>query len=127
MKPAHSHAFVNHLLVYSLVAIGFTGSVGLGTVWTRREISLLANENKALATQIAEVERHCQEDAARIAAQEDPATLEQRNIQLALGLVPPEQIIRVTDDPERLLALKRNEGLLSDRPAIMPARIGGPR
>lgn len=127
MRAAHSHAFVNHVLVYSLVAIGFTGSVGLGTVWTRREISLLANENKALTAQIAEVERRCQEDAARIAAQEDPATLEQSNIRLALGLVPPAQVVRVTEDPERLLASKRNEGLLSDRPAILPARICGPR
>lgn len=124
MKSAHSHAFVNHLLVYSLVAIGFTGSVGLGTVWTRRQISLVANENKTLVARLAEVDRRCDETAAQIAAEEDPATLEQRNIQWRLGMVPP-QPVRITDDPEAVLAAKRNRGLFRDGevPVVFPAAL----
>ena len=35
MKKTDTHAFVNQLLVYTLVMICFSGSIGLGTVWLR--------------------------------------------------------------------------------------------
>ena len=35
MNKSDTHAFVNQLLVYTLVMICFTGSVGLSTVWFR--------------------------------------------------------------------------------------------
>lgn len=124
MKTAiSSHGFVSHLLVYSLVAIGFTGSVGLGTVWTRRQISLVANENKALVATLAEVDRRSEEAAEQIAAEEDPANLEQRNIALRLGLHAPVQLVRVSDDPEAVLAAKNNHRVFTDGESPVSFRL----
>ena len=69
------HAFVNQVLVYSLVAICLSGSIGLGTVWMRHQISIVANANKALEARIADVARRCEEASAAIAAEQDPAVL----------------------------------------------------
>jgi Tfp pilus assembly protein PilN len=125
VKTSSSHAFVNSLVVYSLVAIGCTGSVGLGMVWSRRQISVLAQENKALATRIAEIDRLSQELGAEIAEQQDPAALLQRNAQLRLGLVQasPDRQSRLTEDAAIHLASKRNEGLYSDRGAAVSFRV----
>jgi len=117
MKTPSSAAFVNSLLACSLVAIGCTGTVGLGMVWARRQISVLAADNKALATRIAEIDRRCQEIGADIAEEQDPAALLQRNTQWSLGLVPPapEQERRLPGDPAAHLAAKGNRGLFADR------------
>jgi hypothetical protein len=125
MKTFSSRAFVNTLLVYSLVAIGCTGTVGLGMVWSRHQISELARENKALATRIAELGRQTQETSAEIAAQLDPVVLLQRNAQLHLGLVPPAptNLFYSNQDPEMHLAAKHNEGLFADRPANVTFRV----
>ncbi len=125
MNTRSSPAFVNSLLVYSLVAIGCTGSVGLGMVWSRRQISLLAGENKALASRIAEVARQSEETTAEVAAQQDPSALLQRNAEWHLGLVQPadDREQRIAEDPEMRLASKRNSGLFSDRAMPVAFRV----
>lgn len=121
MHRSSNHAFVNQLLVYTLVMICFTGSIGLGTVWMRHQISLTANAAKVLDARIAEVERHINETTAVIEAEQDTAVLKRRNAEWRLGLVQPapEQIVRVQGDPALQLAAKRNRTLYTDRPATV--------
>ena len=71
MKASAAHAFVNQVLVYSLVAIGAGGSIGLGSVWMRHQISLSANASRAIEARIAEVERHAEEIRTAIAQEQD--------------------------------------------------------
>ena len=115
-----SPAFVNSLLVYSLVAIGCTGSVGLGMVWSRHEISALANENKQLTSRITVIDRQCQEVTAEIAAQEDPVALLKSNDRWHLGLQPPapDRLSYVTLDAVMHLAAKGEVGLFNDRAPV---------
>jgi hypothetical protein len=116
MRPTSNHAFVNQLLVYTLVMICFTGSLGLGTVWMRHQISLAANATKVLDARIAELDRRLNETRAVLEAEQDPAVLKQRNAEWHLGLVPPaaEQIVRLAGDPVLRLAAKHNRGLFND-------------
>ncbi|HEX2853177.1 MAG TPA: hypothetical protein VHO24_08065 [Opitutaceae bacterium] len=120
----NSHAFINQLLVCLLVTFCFSGSIGLGTVWMRHQISLTANANKALEQRIAEVERHLAETATFIETEQSNDVLRARNTQLRLGLVAPceAQFVRVTQDPDRHLAAKRNRGLFDDS-ALTPAPV----
>ena len=57
----NSHAFVNQLVVCLLVTMTFGGSIGLGTVWMRHQISVTANTNRQLAAKIDDVERRIEE------------------------------------------------------------------
>lgn len=122
-----NHAFVNQLLVYTLVMICFSGTIGLGTVWIRHQISLTANATKVLDAQIAECDRRINETKAVLEAEQDTAVLKQRNAQWHLGLVPPtaEQIVRLPGDPVMRLARKHNGGLYNDRatPVTVNLRI----
>ena len=113
---ASNHAYVNQLLVYTLVMICFSGSIGLGTVWMRHQISLAANATKVLDARIAELDRRLNETKAVLEAEQDPAVLKQRNADWHLGLVQPspEQIVRLAGDPVMRLAAKRNRGLFND-------------
>lgn len=116
MKTLSSHGFVNQLLVYSLVMIGFSGSIGLGTVWMRHQISMAANSTKLLTARIADVERHLAEATAAAESERDANVLLRRNAEWKLGLVPPRQaqIVHVSEDPVTHLAAKRNRGLFGD-------------
>ncbi len=120
-----SAAFAHEVLIYSLFAIGFTGSAGLGAVWTRHQISLVANENKNLETQIAAINRSCDGTAAEIAAETDPAVLQRRNLAWHLGLVPPspDHMVRIAGDPVRILESKRNRSLFSDQEQPVSFRL----
>ena len=111
-----NHAFVNQLLVYTLVMICFSGSIGLGTVWMRHQISLTANATKVLDARIAELDRQLNETKTVLEAEQDPAVLKQRNAAWHLGLVQPtaDQIVRVPGDPVMRLAAKHNRGLFND-------------
>jgi hypothetical protein len=118
MNKSHSHAFVNQLLVYALVMICFTGSVGLGTVWLRHQISLAADRCKKIEAGIAELDRHLAETRAAIETEEGPDILKKRNIEWQLGLVPPTEAQvaeRVGQDPGLRLVAKNNRGLFADR------------
>ena len=115
MKTSTANAFINQLLVYTLVMLVFTGSIGFGTVWLRHEISLAANRNKMLQADFAEVQRQIDQFTAEIAAAKNPDTLIRLNSEMRLGLVPPreEQSEHVAVDVGQRLAAKRNQDLFN--------------
>ena len=124
-KRNASSAFVNQFMVYALVAICGSATIGLGTVWMRHQISLAANANKVLEAQIADVERRIEETDAAVSAEQDPSVLNQRNAEWRLGLVPPgeTQVHRVTDDPVLRLASVHNRKLFGDGPATISLQL----
>ena len=113
MNTSTANAFINQLLVYTLVMLVFTGSIGFGTVWLRHEISLAANRNKLLQADLAEVQRQIDQFTAEIAAAKNPDTLIRLNSEMRLGLVPPreEQSEHVAVDVGQRLAAKRTQDL----------------
>jgi hypothetical protein len=113
MRTSTANAFINQLLVYTLVMLVFTGSIGFGTVWLRHEISLAANRNKLLQADLAEVQRQIDQFTAEIAAAKNPDTLIRLNAEMRLGLVPPreEQSEHVAVDVEQRLAARRAQDL----------------
>lgn len=117
MNQTSSSAFVNQLLVYTLVMICFSGSIGLGTVWMRHQISLTANATKVLDARVAEIERRLTETTTAVETERDPAVLKQRNADMRLGLVPPAsvQVVHMADEAAIMrLAAKHNQGLFGD-------------
>lgn len=112
----NSNAFINQLLICLLVTFGFSGSIGLGTVWMRHQISLTANANKILEGRIAEVERHLSETAALIETEQGSEVLRVANEKWKLGLVMPQerQFVNIAEDADRHLAAKRNRDLFND-------------
>jgi hypothetical protein len=124
-KKMGSLAFVNQFMVYTLVAICGSASIGLGTVWMRHQISVTANANKVLEASIAELERRIEETDAAVAAEQDPAVLNRRNLEWNLGLVAPgeTQVHRVTDDPVARLASIQNRKLFSEGPTTVNIRV----
>ncbi len=110
MNKKNNHAFVNQLLVYTLVMICFSGSIGLGTVWLRHQISVTANSTREYAQRIVESERQLAELNTRITAEQSIDVLARRNAEWRLGLVLPRepQVVRVSESPERRLAARNN-------------------
>lgn len=120
------HAFVNQLLVYTLVMICFTGSIGLGTVWLRNQIAQTANSIKSFENRTAEIERRLAETSAMVATEQSPEALVRRNAEWHLGLAAPDfrtQIVRIGEDPEERLAAKRNRELFSAQRPADPVRF----
>ena len=124
-KKAGAGAFVSQFLVYALVAISASGTIGLGTVWMRHQISVAANANKALEASIADLERRIEETDAAIAVEQDPAVLLRRNTDWGLGLAPPAepQVRRVSEDPVARLAGIRNRTLFGEGPSTVTIRV----
>lgn len=116
MHTSSTHGFINHLVAYTLVFIGLSGSAGLGAVWMRHQISLAANASKVLDARIADVERHLAEMTTAVETERDPSSLLRRNSDWHLGLVPPNQaqVVRVSEDPVMRLAAKRNRALFGE-------------
>ena len=110
MKPPPTHAFVNQLIALTLLLLIFSGSLGLGAVWVRQEISGTANRSRLLEVKIANVERRLDEVNAEVAAALNPDALLRQNQAMRIGLVSPRdaQVVRVYESPELLLAAKRN-------------------
>ena len=126
MRTAESNAFVSHSLIYALVAICFSGSIGLGTVWMRHQISIVANENKTLVASLSEANRQIEETSAAISAEQDPSVLNRRNMEWSLrGLVAPAeaQVRRVNEDPVMHLATEHNRTLFGDHAATVSYRV----
>jgi hypothetical protein len=121
MKFSSNDGFVNQLLFYTLLMIGFSGSIGLGTVWMRQQISRTANATKILDARIADIERHLGEATTAAETERDTKVLLRRNAEWRLGLVEPSpvQIVHVPEDPVMHLAAKRNRLLFSDGPAVV--------
>ena len=128
----NTNAFVNQLLVYTLVMICFSGSIGMGTVWLRQQIAQTANRVKQLESRTGEIERRLAETNALIAAEQSPDILERRNNEWRLGLVLPReaQVVRVSERPEERLAARRNmEVFPPEERKVAPVRfvMEGPR
>jgi len=124
-ERTNSQAFVNQFMVYALVAIFGSASIGLGTVWMRHQISLAANANKVLEASIADVERRIEETDAAISAEQDPATLNLKNTEWRLGLVQPNetQVRRIPDDVVARLASNQNRKLFGEGSATVNLRV----
>jgi hypothetical protein len=120
MNKKDTHAFVNQLLVYTLVMICFSGSIGLGTVWLRHQISITANNTKRLEQRIAESERYLAELNTQITAEQSIDVLARRNNEWKLGLVLPKepQVVRVGESPERRLAARNNAEVFAPEAVI---------
>src|SRR5215216_2101688 len=103
----NSQAFVKQMLVCLLVTFCFSGSIGLGMVWMRHQIKLLADANRVLEGRIVVVDRHLADTAAVIEAEQSYDVLRERNISLRLGLTKPKEIL-VPGDPVLHLMAKRN-------------------
>lgn len=127
MNKSPTSAFINQLLVYTLVMLVFTGSIGFGTVWLRHEISLAANRDKNLQAHLDDVQRHLDQLTAEIAAVQTPDALIRLDSSLRLGLDTPrqEQIEYVAANVEQRLAAKRNAGIFIAEVKPVVLRRGG--
>jgi hypothetical protein len=129
MHKSDTQAFVNQFLVCLLVTIGFGGSIGLGTVWMRHQISVTANSKRLLAADLAALKRLTDETNALVEAEQRPEVLRQRNQDWRLGLVPVSdgQVAHVNVDLVRRLRARANqdiyEGGGSDAPATVNIRL----
>jgi hypothetical protein len=123
MTTSGSRAFVNQVVIGALFAIGVSGSVGIGAVWMRHQISVTAQDNKAIENRLAEVGRLTQQTNTWIAEEQDITTLLKRNAQWRLGLMQPQdgQIQRVTGDPDAYLRAKLDRGQFQDRGSLQDA------
>jgi cell division protein FtsB len=115
MKPPPAQAHVNRLIALSLLLLVFSGTLGLGAVWVRQEISQTANRSRALVGKISEIERRIDEVNAEIAAAVNPDALLKQNQAMRLGLASPReiQVVRIDGSPELRLAAKRNREIFS--------------
>jgi hypothetical protein len=110
MKKSDTHAFVNQILVCVLVTISFGGSIGLGTVWMRHQISVTAKTNRDLNVRLLTLTRALEERKVEVDGEQSNEVLKRRNAELALGLVEvtAPQVAHVNDDPVRRLAARAN-------------------
>jgi hypothetical protein len=117
----NSHAFVNQLLVCLLVTICCGGSLGVGLVWIRHQISVTANANRSMTARIREVERQIMETKTRVESAQSPDALRRLNAEFQLGLVPKSdgQVLHVAGDSVHRLMTRANRELFTDgRPPI---------
>lgn len=122
----NSRAFVNQLLACLLVTIGVGGSIGLGTVWMRHQISVTANANRALAAEFSRVERLIDEKKTIIETEQAPDKLRALNAGMRLGLVPMSDVpvLHVAENTaERLARRAAVESFETDRAAPLAAPI----
>lgn len=110
MKPPPATAHVNRLIALSLLLLLFSGSLGLGAVWVRQEISQTANRSRTLVVQLADVERRLDEVNAKIAAEVNPGSLLKQNEAMRLGLATPREanVVRVEGSAELMLISRLN-------------------
>lgn len=118
MKPPPAHALVNQMVAHTLCLLVFGGSLGLGAVWMRQEISSTANRSRVLDLRLADVQRRLDELNAEVATALNPDSLLAQNTSMRLGLDAPRetQVVRVDVSPEDSLAAKRNREIFSPAP-----------
>ncbi len=116
MKTFGTHAFVNQLLVGLLVTIGFGGSIGLGTVWMRHRISVLADNNRDLEQKRREVERQIDDVSALVEQAMSLDVLRDQNEKMHLGLVEMTQaqinLLPPLENPVQRLIARSNRRTL---------------
>lgn len=129
MQKTDANAFINQLLAYTLGMLVFTGSIGLGTVWLRYEISLVANRNQSLQARAAEVQRQIDDCTAEIAAAQGTDSLIRLDSAMRLGLDIPrqEQIEHVAVNVDQWLAGRRSPELFTAEIQPVVFRRGGSR
>lgn len=106
----NSQAFVNQLLVCLLVTMTFGGTIGLGTVWMRHQISVTAKANRALLAEINEVNRRSDALEAEIRGEQRPELLRELNLRFQLGLVPMNEVpvVHVTENVTQRMVERAN-------------------
>jgi hypothetical protein len=121
----NSQAFVNQIVVCLLVTIFCSGTIGLGTVWMRQQISRTANNNRRLEASIKDFERRINETNAFIAAEQSQEALERRNVEFGLGLVrvSDAQVMHVAGDTVGPMTRRANRALYRDTDTALPATI----
>jgi hypothetical protein len=126
MKIFETRAFVNQFVIGLLVMIGFGGTVGLGTVWMRHQVSVLAEQNNQIETQIKDVERHIASTSALVEAARSQDVLIGKNESMHLGLEEMTQshLFAVTDDPLRALVAHANRRALDSERGALAAGPG---
>lgn len=124
MKPPPANALVNRLIALTLLLLVFSGTLGLGAVWMRGEISRTANRSRALAGEIVDVERRLDEVNAQVASAVNPDALLRQNQFMNLALATPRelQVVRVSESAELRLASKRNREIFSLSTASLDAQ-----
>jgi hypothetical protein len=112
----NNHAFANQLLICLLVSFGFGGSIGLGTVYLRHQITVTAKANRSLQASIAELRRKIDATTTAIETEQGYDSLNRRNTEWSLGLVPATdaQVVRVTEDPVQRLIRRRDSALFNE-------------
>jgi len=128
MKPTLAPTQVNRLIAMVLFLLIFAGSLGLGAVWMRGEISRTANFSRALQGRINDVERRLDEVNAQVASAVNPDALLRQGEFMNLALVSPReiQVVRVPESPELRLAAKRNRDIFSLSTASATTSTGSP-
>jgi hypothetical protein len=121
----NSQAFVNQLLVCLLVTMTFGGSVGLGTVWMRHQISVTAKANRALLAEIVEVNRRSDDIEAIIRSEQRPELLRELNLDFRIGLVPMNevQVVHVTENVTQRLVERANRWSAAASTENTPLRV----
>jgi len=110
MKPPPASHLVNRVIFMTLMLLVFTGTLGLGAVWMRQEISQTANRSRSLEDRLTDVARRLDEANAHVAAAVNPDALLQKNTLMRLALAAPRelQVVRVAESAELRLAARRN-------------------
>ena len=118
----NSQAFVNQIVLCLLVTFGVGGSLGVGIVWMRHQISDTAKKNRELVAQIAAVERHIAEKITTVETELRADALRRLNDSMRIGFVPKSDvpIEHVKDDTAKRLAERANRGLFRGNDAPPP-------
>jgi hypothetical protein len=118
----NSQAFVNQLLVCLLVTMTFGGTLGLGTVWMRHQISVTAKANRALLAEITEVNRRSDDIEAHIRSEQRPELLRQLNLEFRLGLAPMNEVevVHVTENVTQRMVERANRWSFPEEKGLEP-------
>jgi hypothetical protein len=110
MKPPPASNLINRVILLTLMLLVFTGTLGLGAVWMRQEISQTANRSRALEDRLTDAQRRLDELSAEVATAVNPRALLRQNetMRLALGTPRETQVQRVAVSAELKLVQKRN-------------------
>lgn len=113
MKPPPASNLINRVILLTLMLLVFTGTLGLGAVWMRQEISQTANRSRGLEDQLTDVARRLDEVNAQVAAAVNPDALMRQNEAMRLALAAPReiQVVRVSGSAELRLVEKRNRDI----------------
>lgn len=121
----NSQAFVNQLLVCLLVTMAVGGSLGLGTVWVRHQISLTAKANRALLAEITEVNRRSDDIEAQIRSEQRPELMRQLNLEFRLGLAPMNEVptVHITENVNQRMVERANRWSFPEEVRLNPVTL----